>query len=488
MFNIDFEDSRVKSTLRTLQYVVLTVLVVVGTIILVFAGQGYDLDPDTGRVIKNGLILVNSVPENATVSINDKPESDLTPSSFPVPDGFYQIRIDHDGYRSWSKQVQVTGSEVEWLYYPLLIPNELSPQNLTVFLKPEFIGVSPSGQDLLVRQKSNKPTLTIVSFSLSGVSNEQTLTLPSGLLELGSSSQIGSFGFEGWASDNRHVLLTHTVGKQTEYIWLDVEQLAQSRNLSQEFDLGLKDVRFINGDEQQLYAVVNNDLRHIDLGNDTISTPIVRNLGRYVLYKDKFVVYINGVDGGSQLGLIEDDNPPSILQDLSQPANNYRLEFAEFDNAYYLGLLDIKAGQMSLTTNPNLSELGTANTPLVFNLKGAKFISFSRNGQFITMQSGQKFLTYDLDRKRRSSFEVDFELGKQSEAMWLDGYRLGLVDSKNLLHMFEFDGGNTTGLVNVNPAFPPMLNTGQNVLYSLSPTAEGGRVFLQGTDFTAPAN
>ncbi|HEX9594635.1 MAG TPA: PEGA domain-containing protein, partial [Candidatus Saccharimonadales bacterium] len=450
-------------------------------------GQGYDFNPDTGQLIRNGLILVNSTPADAGVFINDKPESDLTPASFPVPDGDYGIRISREGYRDWLKTVSVTGSEVEWLYYPLLLPNELTTNNLTVFLRPEFVGVSPSGDNLLVRQASNEPEFDLISYSTAGVSDEESLTLPDELLELGE-GKLGDFAFEGWASNNRHVLLTHSVGSRTEYIWLDLEDVSLSRNLTEDFDLNLREVRFIDGDAQQLYAIVTSDLRRINLENDTISTPIVRDLGRYVLHQDRFVVFVRNEGKASQLGLIENDEEPQILQELGQPASNYRLEFAEFDNVFYLSLLDLSAGQMSLITNPNLVELGTSFTPLAFNQAGTKYISFSRNGQFITMQAGDKFLTYDLDRKRRSSFEIDFKIGANDEAIWLDGYRLALADNKSLLHMFEFDGANEADLLKSNSSLSPIYSSGQNVLYSFTPPAEGGRVFLQGTPFTIPEN
>ena len=487
MLNIDFDDNRVKSALRTLQYSVLTLLVVLGTVILVFAGQGYDFNPNTGQLIKNGLILVNSTPQDASVIINDHAESDLTPASFPVPDGEYRVKITRDGYRDWHKTIKVTGSEVEWLYYPLLIPNQLVSNNLTVFLRPEFAGVSPSGDNLLVRPAVAEPRFDLISYSTAGVSNEQTITLPEGLLRLGG-GKLGAFGFEGWASDSQHVLITHTVGRNLEYIWLDIEDVEDSRNLTEDFDLPLRDVRFIDGDADQLYTIVTNDLRRINLDNDTISAPIVRNVGRYVLHQDRFVVFIRNEDSGSQLGLIEDDGQPKIIQELDEPAANYRLEFAQFDDVFYLALLDIKAGQTSLITNPNLIDLGTALTPLVFNQPNTEYISFSRNGQFITMQAKDKFLTYDLDRKRRSSFELDFELGANREAVWMDGYRLLLRDKENLLKLFEFDGGNPTDLVRVHDQLNPVYSSGQNVLYSFTPPAQGGRVFLQGTAFTIPQN
>jgi len=488
MFNIDFDDNRVKSTLRVLQYTALSILVILGTIILVYAGQGYDLNTSTGRVIRNGLILVNSTPDDAAVSINGQIEPDLTPGSFPVPGGQYDIAIAKAGYRDWHKTVLVTGSEVEWLYYPLLVPSQLVTRNLSVFLRPQFVGLSPSGDRLLVRQSGrDDPVFNLINFSGGGVTNEQSLTLPDSLLTLGAGQNLGVFDFEGWASDNRHILLTHTVGRQVEYIWLDSETVAESRNLSEDFDLALSDVRFIDGDSQRLYAVVNNDLRLIDLGRDTISTPIVRDLGRYVLYQDQIVVYVREVEsGGSELGLIEGDDQPQLLRNLPLKPANYRLEFAQFEDIFYLALLDLEQQRLSLTANPNLAELGTAQSPLVFNLNGAQSIAFSRNGQFISVQADERFITYDLDRKRRSSFKTDFKPAADVEAKWLDGFHLSMPDSQGLLRMFEFDGANSTGLLAVNANLEPIYNSGQNMLYTFSPAAQGGRVFLQGTSFTVP--
>lgn len=488
MFNIDFDDSRVKATLRTLQYSVLTILVILGTIILVLAGQGYDLDPGTGQVIRNGLILVNSTPEGAQVTINGVAESDLTPASFPVPDGEYEVSINLGGYRPWQKNLQLDGSEVEWLYYPLLIPSSLETDNLTVFLRPEFIGPSPSGETLLVRQSQARPVLNLLEFSASGVSNERDLSLSAELLNLGSNQAPGKFGFAGWADDERHALLTHSRGGRIEYIWLDVQNVALSRNLNDDFGLNLDDVRFIDGDSNRLIGLVDGDLRRINLDSDTISAPVIRSVDRYVLHEDRFIVFIQNREPGSQLGLIEGDNEAQILEELPRPAGNYRLEFAQFDDVFYLALLDRSSGQASLAANPHVRPESEAESPLVFNLTGASQISFSRNGQFITIQAGQRFLTYDLDYKRRYSFRIDYALAAAETAQWLDGYRLSLVGNDGVLRAFEFDGQNSTELIEVNPAFTPIYSGAQNILFSLSPAAEGGRVFLQGTPFTVPEN
>lgn len=485
MFNFDFESPRFKSALRTIQYVFLTSFVVIGTIILVYAGQGYDINRRTGEVIQNGLLLINTTPEGSTVFINDQAEGDNTPGRFALPEGRYDIRLEQAGYLPWTKQVSVAGSSVEWLYYPRLIPSELVTQNVSALRSLEFAAQSVSGQQLLVRQKSTATTFNLMSLSDSTLTNDQTVTLPRSLLTLGA-GKLGNFSFEGWSDDARHLLLMHQVGNRVEYVWLDIEVPAESINLTDEFDLDLRDVRFIDGQPELLYSLVDNDLRRINLSDDTISAPLVRDVTRYVLYEDRFVVYIHTdqADSGLQLGLLENGQPARVLAKLEGKAGRYRLEFAAFDDTFHLALLDTEAGQTKVMFNPHNDQPSEDN--FTMPTTGASFLSFSRNGQYLTAQGDGKFYTHDLDRTRRHTFTLDFDLPKGYEAKWLDGNYLLAHDTKNMLYIFEFDGGNLHPIVQSDPAVEVFVDSDFETLYTFTAAgAASDRTFLQSTSLIA---
>lgn len=482
MFSIDFESPRFKSAMRTLQFVLLSVFVVVGTIILVYAGQGYDINRRTGEVIQNGLLLVNSTPEGAVVSINGQAENDTTPGRFPLPEGTYDISIAADGYRTWQKSLTVAGSAVEWVYYPLLIPNELEPSTISARQNVEFIGQSPDGQRFLIRQTARTASFNLMNISGKSVNDDDVITLPAELLQLSAANgRLGQFDFEGWADDNISVLLSHRVNNKVEYILLDTQEPADSINLTDEYDLDLRDVRLINGQAGEFYALVNEDLRRLNLDQGTISTPLARNVRRYVLHEDRFVAYINSDSNDQlQLGLI-DNSQATVLQELEGEAKRYGLEFAAFDGEFHLALLDRQLERLTVLIDPHVqSQDADSLSRFIMPTPKAQYVSFSRNGQFVLAQGGGSFYTHDFDRTRRFKFNPDINLPADYQARWLNGNYLVAHDRAGLMHLFEFDGGNLQSLYPSDPDFEVWVGNNQETLYSLLP-GNGTLTFLQAT-------
>lgn len=486
MFSIDFEDPKFQSILRIVQYVVLSALVVGGTFILVMAGQGYDVNRKTGEVIQNGLVLINSSPVNATVAINGNSERDATPGRFALPAGDYRFSLNRQGYREWVKNVSVSGSGVEWLYYPLLIPNSPITTQVGAFRSIEFISQSPDAQKFLIRQTASDPSFLVVSVGARGIEDETRISLNAELLA--EPDKTGSFRFEGWANNNRHALLRYTYGESTEYIWLDTVDPSLSRNLTQDFDLQIDEVRFIDGNSQQLYALNGSDLRRFDLTDNTVSAPIARDVKRYILFTNRFVLFIaEDAERGARLGYIENNSQPRFVAELPEGGDNYLVEFAEFDNDFYLALVNKARGAVRIFTNPHITQSDSIKTTeIILNLAGgAQYLSFSRNGQFVAAQNGSRFVVYDLDYERRYAFQLSYSIGDQQRAQWLDGYRLYIPEittSGDSLHIFEFDGTNDHSIAaNIDATYPVLLANNASSILTVSKTVESVQ-FLQRTN------
>lgn len=479
MFSIDTESPRFKSTLRAIQYAVLSLLVVVGTIILVFAGQGYDFNRGTGQVIQNGLLLINTLPENALVTINGQPESDQTPGRFALPAGEYDLALSLDGYRDWNKQITVTPSGVEWVYYPLLVPIELTTARVGVWRNLEFIAPTPNGRSLLVRQATKQLSFSLVEVDNAAVTNELTINPPATMLDLSEGDSIGTFNFIEWSENGRHALVGYEQGELAQILWLDTENPSNSLNLNQVFDLNLSEPVFIDGDAQRLYVLVEGDLRRLDLDERTISAPLARGVASYKATRDRFVTYLASVDGVTQIGLIEGNDARLLRNNLDGAASRYDFTVAEFDREFYLALLDTLNNQLVIATNPHQPDSSVAD--VVLDSPGARFVSFSVNGQFALAQGGGSFVSYDLDRARTHRYNTPFVQPAEAEMVWMDGYRLVGFDRKGQMHIFEFDGGNAEKMLAVNPAFDVFFTPDFDALYSVSPLDQSRNSFLMHT-------
>ncbi len=474
MFNIDFEDKRVKSFLRTLQYLFLTLLVVAGTVLLVFAGQGYDIDRNTGEVIKNGLMLVNSSPEGAQVKIDGKPESDLTPGRFSLPEGEYDVELNLDGYLPWQKRVKVVGSSVEWIYYPLLFPAKLASVNVIAVKNVEFAS-SMFGDRFLVRYAGDDRRLKLFEVSGEKVIDEQDILLPEQLYE----GKAGSFKFVEVASDNRHVLLEHTSpSAKKSILWVDLEQPDKSRNLTREFDISLSEVRFIKGDSQQIYALTGNDLRQINLSDKTISAPIAANIESYALYEDKYIVYVAS-GNKPELVLLADGYRRVFSRNLPAGVGRVQFEYANFDGDFHLVMLDTVDGEATIFFNPqDDKEISQGPETVTMKLAGADSLSISPNGQFAAIQSQKSFVVYDFDTERIYRFKAD-GLDTAYAAKWLDGFRFYAYTTSGVVTVFEFDGANRHDLIKADSRLPIIEANDGKLIYLYSQPSANKSQFLQ---------
>jgi len=490
MFPIDFEDKRVKSFLRTLKYAALTILVVGGTILLIYAGEGYDINRQTGEVIQNGLVLVDSSPNGATVMIDGKSETDRTPSKFSLPAGDYDFTIQLDGYRDWRKKVKVIGSDVEWMYYPLLIPKTLKTIDVLAFSNLQLLNFT-GNNTMMSWQFTDKVEINLQVLQSSSVIDDQNISLEPTLLSGKIKNGVDKLSFIAWANDNQHLLLRHQAGKIDEYILVDTQSPSLSENLTQEFDLAISDMRFINGDPTQLYGLVGGDLRSFDVQNKQISAPLVSAADEYRLFEDRFVIYLatpKDVSNSVELGLIDGTNK-LLLAELPGVVANYDIEFNEYDGTFYLALLNRDLNQTTVYINPQIAnDSAQAESSLIFNLDGAKYLDFSPGGRFLEVQSGNKFVTYDFEVSQVNNFKLSYSIPSSRKVKWLDEYRLYANDGDNQLHVFEFDGANDQKLLKSNPDYPVEVGPASEYIYSVSlPTAEN-TLFLRSTSLVVDSD
>ena len=81
----------------------MVLVVVFGTIILVLLAYGFDLNRKSGEVIQNGLVYIDSAPDNATLKINGQEHTSKTNTRVSLPEGKYTIEVSKDSYRTWNR-------------------------------------------------------------------------------------------------------------------------------------------------------------------------------------------------------------------------------------------------------------------------------------------------------------------------------------------------------------------------------------------------
>jgi len=136
----------------------LTALLIVSAVVMFFA-RGYRIDIGNQNLEQTGILTVNSVPEGALIYLNEVPQ-DVTDNSIQgLKPGSYELRLEKEGYHSWSRTIEITVGRVTQ-HTALLISlfPEIKPLTLTGVNNPK---VSTDGQKIVYtisQEQNNLPT------------------------------------------------------------------------------------------------------------------------------------------------------------------------------------------------------------------------------------------------------------------------------------------------------------------------------------------
>lgn len=99
--------SKISMTKTRISIFLLTIIVV-GTIAFLVSlyARGYRFSTEDLRFSSNGLFVLKSVPDGASVYLNGELET-ATNATFPMPPGTYDVRISKEGYMDWGKRLYI---------------------------------------------------------------------------------------------------------------------------------------------------------------------------------------------------------------------------------------------------------------------------------------------------------------------------------------------------------------------------------------------
>lgn len=72
---------------------------------------GYSINLKSGIVVKNGLLVLNSTPSNAFITIDNELRTERTNARFKLTPGSYQLKIDRPGTQAWEKRLDLSSGE-----------------------------------------------------------------------------------------------------------------------------------------------------------------------------------------------------------------------------------------------------------------------------------------------------------------------------------------------------------------------------------------
>jgi len=469
-------------------YCLVALAIGIATLILLYWSYGYNVNRE-GDVTQSGLLFVSSQPNGASIYLNKVRYAANTNTRVVTPAGRYTLKISKAGYRDWQRPVVVAGGDVQHFDYPFLFPTNLSSSSAgTIGAEPSFMTQSPDNRWLLMDEPAKSGSFTVYDLKDPAKPVAAEITLPAASFT--SSSGAEAWHEIEWAGDNRHVLLQHdfttAVGLQHEYILLDRDAPDNSVNLTATLKLApTESVGLYNGRINQFYAydTTAQTLRRLN-GSNGAELSILAHVLAFKMYGSDKVLYVTNVSPtgkttpGKVSVVLQTGQQTITLQTLPLASSgSYVLDLAQYSGDWYVAVAASTDSTVYVYKNPQSQHAESPDAyPAPWRrllLQDPSYIAFSNDGQFLLTESGQDFITYDLENIAQYHYHATQAIDQpQAHAGWINSDQLAYT-SGGKLTVFDYDYRNQQTLVTAAPGFLPAFSGDASYLYVIRSNASG---------------
>lgn len=490
---MDFLDPRKRRSHRIrliVGYVLVSIAIALGTVILVYGAYGYSIDTKTGDIVENGLLFVDSKPGGATIYLNDSTENKTTSSRLILPSGDYKLTLKKTGYRDWQRSFALPERSIARFVYPLLIPTEPASENLKSYpTPPGLVTQSPDRRWLIFYVPAANPQ--IAPFEEIDTDNPsepaRPINLPTTLF--GPSGQIGRLSVVEWSSDNNYLLIENKVNTTSQFILLDRRDPERSLNINQLFatnptSVALRDKKI---DQVYLHDLQAQTLRRGDISKRSLEPVLLNDVLEFKPYGNNILAYVTDRNTAvAQASARIWDNGRSWPLATLPVGDKYLIDVARFDDDWYFVAGSNAGPRVNVYKNPldNIRDpsIKRAVPIAALEITGATEVSFSTNTRFVGVQAGQNFAVFDFERKERHHYSVPAALAEPMQ--WMDGHRF-IGSAGGLVTIFDYDSTNSHSLAPTVQPSGGYFNREYNQMFTLAPIAGSTGAILQRIDMRA---
>ncbi|MEO6761713.1 MAG: PEGA domain-containing protein [Candidatus Saccharimonadales bacterium] len=470
-------------------YGLIALIIMFATYILWQVAYGFSYSH--GKVVQHGLVFLSSQPGNATVYVDNQPNSATTNTSLLLLAGSHSIKLSEDGYRSWQRQIDVIGGDVQRFDYPILFPNVLTAKPLANLSDlPDIASQSPDKRWLLIEQPSDKVVFNLYDLRDNTIPPVK-LSLPA--TAYNSTDSAGSWQVIGWADDNKHLLLKHdyvAAGQAAaEYILLDSQTPASSLNLTANLKLAPSvELSLLNNkyDHYYLSDAAAGTLSSASLG-DTVPVLELNHVVAFKPYGSDTLLYVTDqlpkaqLPAGQVAVVLRQGDKTYVLRQFASGAPNYLLDMATYGDDWYVVLG--ASGDKVAYVYKNPQQTAEGSVPRAFRalkVDNPNYVSFSDTARFIMAENGSNFSVFDAQTSRTYNYAVKQTLDSpQTHADWMDGDRIMFI-SGGQLTVLDYDNQNLQTLQPASSFYIPFFEPDYRAVYTLAPpVSSAGQSKLQ---------
>lgn len=459
---------------RSLMLVVMivSVLVIVAGVTLFILG--YRLDSINGRLQQGALVQFNSQPTGGRISIDGTPINDRTPAKRTLLSGAHSFTVERDGYRPWTKSLNLAAGTLAWLDYIRLIPVNLQRELVDTYSSAVDMKAAPNLRTLLIQPDRAEPAFQLVDISAPTV-RSQSLVLPA-TLYMADDDEKHRFTIEAWDTGSRYVLLKHQATGIVEWLVVDTENISDSVNITKLLSIELSDVQFSGSSGNILYGLTDGVVRKLDISNETISRALVVGVEDFNMYQASVLTYVGTDPDDASLrvaGLYRDgDAQPYVLTDAS--SDSLRIATTRHYNDDYVAVAEgaevtVFKGQYpsSPSDTTSLEVFAEFTAP-----RSVDRISFSPEGDFLVVEAGKAFMSFEVEYERLTSSTINTSQEAIQPLRWLDeAYLWSVYDGR--LSIREFDGTNGNVIMPAVQGFDATLSQNGRYIYAMTQSETG---------------
>ena len=441
----------------------LAVLALVGFLTLVVLGYSFNLREigGSGEVIeRSGLLQVSSSPTGATILVDG--ETALlfnTNASRTLIAGEHEIKLEKEGFDTWSKKITIVEGMMYRLNYPRLFKNERETEDVLALKNVEFSSVSPNfekmmlltdGSMYMVNLNENEPTLKKLEI-LDKAGNVVKITTLVKAEWSGNSERVMAKVNGEWAVINVKdakdtVWLSTILDAKTNVSSLKFETEAGDRLLMLNDERELSEIALKDGKVQKLLSGVfafDNDGERVafiaeattEKGNEQtaeaekagefLDTPVAQVRGYQVGAKESYLIdTLNGRDG--------------------EKATNFRVATMRYFQESYVAVARKNSSALSVYYKNGWMSGDGEMEPVKAGGGAIASAELNKRGKgmvFEQVSEDGSRSVFDIEAMKSSRIEAH-----EGEEGWIDEYlRYNIKDGK--LTVSDYDGLNERTLV-----------------------------------------
>lgn len=465
---------------RVIIYSAMSLAVVTLVSVLVFFMLGYQFNRNAGTIEQGGLVQFNTSPSGAEVIIDGKNLGTRTPSRKTMVAGQHFISMERTGYKAWQKSIEVMPGTVLWLTYARLVPNELDPVNVADFDTVTSTAASPNRQQFAIKTDASLPQFRLADLTRDDVELE-TITLPAGSYTAPAPEMTQSFTLVEWDASSRYILMKHVYDdSKVEWIVADTQDIDNTKNVTTLLGVNLTKLVFKDNDPSILYALIDGNIRRINLNAETLSGPLVSNIAEFSVFDNTTITYVTKRDPATNMRsvgyLSEGANKPRTIRAYSDKMDvPLRLAMGKYFSDVYIALaydetVEIMKGPLPRSDSKDPSAFTAVSTMAIPG--GAQSLSIRTNGRFVMAQSANGYVVHDIELDKTTSTVVKGATASSREPRWIDPYTIW-SDLNGTLRLYEFDGANQHDIMPVAPGFSATYSPSAKYMYSIAKSKDG---------------